>query len=298
MKSIEKKLLILTRFLIMIFLFCSLQTTVSGGKVGIGNLNDVDTEIMTGADPFFFTGGDTAVLVIHGFGSCPHEMKALGEYLNRQGLTVEGILLPGHGTSPYELEKTTWQDWYGKVEGTYLELEKNYSRVFVVGFSLGGVLALHLAAYQSVERLVILSPYIFLDYKWFLILPPRFYANTIGRLFRFIRRPILGSINDPEALSQHVAYRLLPMKAVRSSFELVDWVKEEVESVHAPILIIQSLNDKAVSPRSAQWVYDQVASNKKKLVWVERANHFITVDYDKDSVFMEVVNFLLILSGP
>jgi len=57
-------------------------------------------------DPFDLVGGDVGVVCIHGFTGSPYEMRYLGEALARAGRTVRNLLLPGHGTSVDDLERT------------------------------------------------------------------------------------------------------------------------------------------------------------------------------------------------
>ena len=58
--------------------------------------------LMPGAEPYSHDGGDTGVLLLHGFTSSPKSMKPWGEFLASHGYTVRGPRLPGHGTR--------WQD--------------------------------------------------------------------------------------------------------------------------------------------------------------------------------------------
>ena len=37
-------------------------------------------------------------------------MRLLGDHLHQEGYTVLGVLLPGHGTKPEDLNETKWQD--------------------------------------------------------------------------------------------------------------------------------------------------------------------------------------------
>ena len=72
--------------------------------------------ILIGAEPFSFPveGGDRAVILIHGFGGTPFDLRLLGEYLSDNGIASYGVLLPGFGTSELDLEKTNWRQWVGR----------------------------------------------------------------------------------------------------------------------------------------------------------------------------------------
>jgi len=58
-------------------------------------------------NPFFFEGGEVGCLLVHGFSGSPPEMQPMGDYLAGKGLTVLGVRLAGHGTSPEDMATTT-----------------------------------------------------------------------------------------------------------------------------------------------------------------------------------------------
>lgn len=111
-------------------------------------------QIVQGAESYMLEGGDHGVLLIHGFTGSPGELKLLGEYLHLGGFSVLGVRLPGHGTTPAELNKTEWPDWYAAVQDSYRSLSASCSRVSVVGLSMGGLLAMKLAAEVKVHSAV------------------------------------------------------------------------------------------------------------------------------------------------
>ena len=73
-------------------------------------------QIIPGAEPFFFPGGSTGCLLVHGFTGTPKEMRAMGEYLHQRGFSVLGVRLTGHATRPEDLQRARWQDWLLSVE--------------------------------------------------------------------------------------------------------------------------------------------------------------------------------------
>ena len=103
--------------------------------------------VLKDAEPFAFEGGDIGVLVVHGLTGSTQSMRYLGEGLHRRfDFTVVGPRLPGHGTSPDDMETTGYLDWMGEAEQALRDLAKRKSKVFVTGLSMGGTLTLNLAA--------------------------------------------------------------------------------------------------------------------------------------------------------
>ncbi|HWU87850.1 MAG TPA: alpha/beta fold hydrolase, partial [Kofleriaceae bacterium] len=96
---------------------------------------------MTAQAAFEFDGDDDlGVVLVHGFTGTPFEIRPLGELLHRDGFTVHAPLLPGHGTSIDDLDRTTWRDWADAVERAADAMGRRCARVAVVGQSLGGLL--------------------------------------------------------------------------------------------------------------------------------------------------------------
>ena len=107
--------------------------------------------------PFYFEGNQIGVLMVHGFTGSPVELYLMGEYLAQKGLTVLGVRLAGHGTTPEEMAETGWRDWVASAKEGLERLRAERERVYVVGYSLGGVITLHLAARLSMDGAVLLA---------------------------------------------------------------------------------------------------------------------------------------------
>ena len=56
----------------------------------------VGVSVMDDGKPFFFEGGRTGCLLIHGFTGTTSSMRLMGEFLAEKGMTVLWPRLPGH----------------------------------------------------------------------------------------------------------------------------------------------------------------------------------------------------------
>ena len=84
---------------------------------------------------------NSCVIVVHGFSSAPKEMQNLALFLNENNFNVITPRLSGHGTVPEDLKTKTWQDWYKSVSRSITIASLQYKKVYIVGFSTGGLLA-------------------------------------------------------------------------------------------------------------------------------------------------------------
>ena len=91
---------------------------------------------------FSLDGGNIGCLLVHGFGGHPNEMLPLGTFLNSQGYSVIGVQLPGHGSDELNAATITWEDWLTSVLEGFEVLSGKADTVFVLGHSLGAILAL------------------------------------------------------------------------------------------------------------------------------------------------------------
>ena len=88
------------------------------------------------AEPFFFPGGKTGCVLVHGFTGAPKEMRLMGKHLNGNGVTVIGIRLAGHATQMSDMVRTRWRDWLTSVEDGINLLSDSCDNIFVAGLSM------------------------------------------------------------------------------------------------------------------------------------------------------------------
>lgn len=235
-------------------------------------------------ESFFFKGSKkTAVLLIHGFTGTPSEMRPLGSYLHEKGYTVSAPLLAGHGKTPEALETTRKEDWIKSASDAYFELSRKYDRVFVGGLSMGGLIALHLAARLPVSGVVAMCA-------------PIYTVDTRLRFVRFLYRirPYQKTSGSREPHISEYVYSMgrMPLKSAAELWDLIKIMRREIKDVHAPALIMQSEQDKTVQPRSATYIAEKIRSKQKILKWYPNSGHILPVDHDREQVWADFVEFI------
>jgi len=80
------------------------------------------------------------VLLIHGLTDTPYHFHDLSLKFYEMGFDVRTLLLPGHGTTPYELSKIHYKDWQRATQYIIENSKSDYKEVLLGGFSTGGAL--------------------------------------------------------------------------------------------------------------------------------------------------------------
>ncbi|APB32382.1 carboxylesterase [Gloeomargarita lithophora Alchichica-D10] len=245
--------------------------------------------------PFYHEGtGAGACLLIHGLGGGVYELQTLGERLYQKGWTVRGFNLPGHDQPTSRMPDSTWPQWVECVHAEYQHLCQNYEQVAVVGFSNGGLLALHLASQVTLHRLVLLAPFLGMP----LLLYPLIYS--IGYVIPSLPRLRLP-IADPEMEAQArrvTFFQDFNLTAVRSALELQSMVKQRLSQITVPTLVLQSRQDRVVDPQAAWAGFQGLGSPEKQFHWLTDCDHIITLDRQRERVWQLVGDFLLLPGLP
>jgi carboxylesterase len=247
--------------------------------------------IVVGAEGFSLSrAGAPAVLLLHGAGDTPQTLRYLGEALFARGFHVEAPLLPGHGRSLDAFKRTSASDWMNAVRSSYAALQKKHAWVAIAGLSMGGALAVRLAAeIAELPALCLIAPY--------LALRPT--AERAARLARWWG-PIVPvfessegfSVLDPAERAKSLAYGVFTPAALRGLYETVERANAALPLVTAPTLMIQSREDNRISPSDAERAFARLGAREKQLEWVSGAAHIITVDYSRDRVMELVFDWL------
>jgi carboxylesterase len=245
--------------------------------------------IVPAARPIFLKGGNTAVLLLHGFTSSPHEFADLAPILNNYGFTVHAPLLPGHGTTPQALLAVKSSDWTLAVEYAYDELLKTHSTVYVLGFSLGGALALHLALHRNISRLVLVAPWIKVCDEH--ALSTECIIHLFWPFLSWQVKKSKGDIRNPLGEKEHFAYYCFTPRAVRQALRIVERVKRKLGKITSPLLLIHSEHDRTMNITGSHWLYSRVASPNKEFMILKNSGHIVFRDYESNVVNTKIVEF-------
>lgn len=256
-------------------------------------------------EPFSFGPEDAekACLIIHGFTGIAGEVRGLGESLAVQGIRALGIALAGHSGDPEDLARSTRKDWIASTEAGLAELAR-HKEVFVAGLSMGGVLALLLAANHP-ERIAgviamstptrfarswmvgIARPFIkwLYPYKPLDLRNPKIQQLYLNSLNWHTENPSID-FSDPRVVAEIKQIRL-SIPALHELAQLLETCRASLNRVYCPLLVIQSKRDKTVNPTCASELMKlAVNAQPRTLRWLEESDHVITLGPEREEVFV------------
>lgn len=250
------------------------------------------TGLIVGAEPFEFGKGDHAILFLHGWTSSPRDLRFLAESL-RESFHCRGILFKGHGLYPDDLEDTTWRVHLQESLDAFSGLAMKFPKVSIIGLSYGALLAAHIAVRRRVENIILLSPFIVSEDKIMNSIPGSSIIPHLPSIIRNISKGPEGSIYHPTENRKHIAYHTMPLKPLKSVMECASETMNILAEVTCPALVIHSTRDKTADFQGGVNVLKCLGSQDKRLIALNKSNHIITLDYDRELVETETRAWLL-----
>jgi carboxylesterase len=243
--------------------------------------------------------GPRRVLLIHGLTGTPAEVRPIADALHSGGFAVRAPLLAGHD-DPEHLAASDWRDWHASAEAVLRDLASR-GPIAVVGFSMGALLALRLAAIHRSHVAGVASISVFLELPTWQARLARglaalhrdpWYRRFVGH---FPKRAVDVRIF---ARSQHSpSLRVFPYAAIAALADLQRDVRARLAHITAPLLLLHGRYDHTAPPADSERVAQAVSSASVRRVVLPRSFHIVGNDLDREEVCREVVGFARAVLG-
>lgn len=255
-----------------------------------------DSPIMRGAEPYFARGGATGVVLMHGFTASPHEVVWLGQHLAAAGHTVYVPRLSGHGIRPQDLSRTRFEDWIASAFDALFILRAQCERVIVAGLSMGGCVALNVAARTEVSGVVAMAAPLRVigtpvnTLRWAKYLRPYTDQTDRSPFTQFVKdqqvargEPVLG----------RVRYNLWSTHGVEHLMRLIEDTRPRLPQITAPVLALYSQKDSVVASDHFEVLKAGLTGvSRLETHLYERSDHILTQDVESPDVFQRVSLFV------
>jgi len=236
--------------------------------------------------PFDLPGrGRAAALCLHGLTGTPYEVRSVGEAISAAGIRAIGPALPGHNETPERLAATSHTDWLEAARAEFRRLREDCESVFIVGMSMGGLLALALAQEERVDALAAIGTPLVLHHPFAWLIPFAKYLIPMSPKYQ-------GSdIRDPVARARHAGYRVMPLNSVHELQRLQRRVRPRLARITAPIMVAHGVHDRTASPRDAAEIRDSVSSEIREYLLLAASGHIVPVDFDGPVLAQAIAEF-------
>lgn len=239
------------------------------------------------AQPFLLPGtGPAALLFLHGFTASPSEVAPTARLIHESGnTTIQGILLPGHGTVPMDLNKTRWLDWYRAVEDGCHHLLEEYDQVYLAGLSMGGLLALYAGLkVEGLKGIVSINAPLFIRNSWKVRIAPLLQRCRSC----WPKEKVEADLREQERF----AYDCYPLKALSSMLTLRRKLMNGLPAMKLPLLIMQSKQDESVLMESAYYISRRCRQAQVRVLELPRSKHVATMGVEKEMIAQEIQCFI------
>ena len=222
-----------------------------------------------------------AILIIHGFAGGTYDEEELANYLElNRCFDVFQFTLPGHEKNLSKVERQAWIS--ASEDQIEWLIKKGYNKIYLIGHSMGGVIATYLASkYKEVKKLVLAAPAFH-------------YLNVIKNDLNVGKSLKIAPKIIKDYGSDEVIARMLKFNAsvIKEFMTLVKEYYDYPKYVTCSVLILQGTNDSLVPITSSEYVYNNIKSKKKKLIFLEGITHDIFKDQNKEKLFVIIERFL------
>lgn len=235
------------------------------------------------------------VLIVHGFTSSLDCVNGVQPPIEALGLPTRMPVLRGHGAeSPDAMRGVAWSDWVADAEAALTDLLTEADEAIVFGHSLGGLVALTLAADHPdvIDSIVVAAGAIQLANPLAPGRPLNFLAPLVARLIDKVNTPPVYT--DPALAQYDTNYAWAPTDAISTLFDLIKTVRRRLPEVRVPALIMHSRKDTTVDPVSAEIIYNGISTppDQKRIVWYEVTEHEMFRDCESADTIAAVVDYV------
>ena len=255
----------------------------------------------------YLPGNRTGVLLVHGLGGTPVELKSVARGLNGAGYTVLCCQLAGHCGTEADLKASTWQQWVASVEAGLARLQGECDIVLAGGLSMGSLMALNLAHSHpdKVQGLLLFAPTLRHDgwaIPWYSFLLDVLIDTPIGTRWQFVesfpfglkdervRNIVLRAMRSGN--SAEAGANGTPSQSVKQFWQIIKRVNAALPAIKTPALIVHARQDDISSLKRNAFVLQSRLGGLVETLVLDDSYHIVTLDRQRDILIERAIAYV------
>ncbi|NLD26881.1 MAG: alpha/beta fold hydrolase [Acholeplasmataceae bacterium] len=244
-------------------------------------------------------------LLLHGWLGDTNDFAPIFPFLEKNYDHIECLTYPGHGPGE-DYSDFTGEATVELVSKSFEKLEREYTTIDVIGFSMGGALATYLANKYEFRKLVLLAPanryfnfYLpfskvksFVKYAYEL---QKAYLKRDQGTKEQIKGRFKAILQDDLASFRFAKEKYLKpyiRQAYREFKSIIELTKASVKEIKNPCFIAWGKLDQLVPKESVDMLYELCISDKKELKIYEDLSHLLLLSSNCEELVTDIVKFL------
>jgi len=207
-----------------------------------------------------------AILMIHGFVGGSYDF---GNFHNELQLykkfDVFTYTLPAHDKTI--VKDVKYKEWIDEsIKQIEFLINNGYKEIYLMGHSMGGVIAAYLASiYPQIKKLVLAAP----AFRYFYFKDGKVDIKSFNETIKNIPEIFKGT--DTEQVISRILKT--PISTTIEFTKLVNHCQECVNNINCPTLTIHGNNDLIVPTEATEYIYNSIKSTTNILVNIKKLNH-------------------------
>lgn len=214
------------------------------------------------------------LITIHGYGRRrKHEMDNLALWSEKEGYEIVQFDM----YDLFDEQDNDWMKWVTRAKNVVNTYELANREIYLLGFSMGGVIASYLAATSSnVKKLILIAP--------------AFQYLHMDTITSVISKGAAGLFSSDKDKKPEIE---IPRSFYGAFMDLVKALKRYIGEVQCPVLILHGDEDEVIPLRSSTWAFERIPHEQKKLIILHGGHHRLLMDQKVNWETYQIVKLFL-----
>ena len=218
-------------------------------------------------------GDRPGILMIHGFTGSPDELRPTAHIAHEAGFDVEVMNIPGMASDIARFREVGREEWVSAAHRTWETFTERYRTRVLLGYSLGGALAILASSARPADAMVLMAPLVRLADPRAFVLPIGQYiiremAPFEGLDFdspnvrEFFARALPGLDLDDESVREAIRREfIMPTRLINDCRIVGREAGRAASTIREPVTIFQGRPDAIVGHDNARWLVDHLGGH-------------------------------------